>query len=487
MPPLDNDKIAFYIEETVELQVDFFATYDSGSVIEMSGLKVFGKVAASWRDIEGMGRRRVWMVVVFLLFATPSWSGDTLTMKQAVEVGIQSNPSLEAFRESLLGAEYAIRSSRAAFGPAMSTSYGYTRLDERPVSRGVFAGTRDNWQLGFNVHQPLFTGFQLLTTHQKSLLQKDQVHAQLQNAELQLILAIQESFLGLLQARESVKSAEDSYARLQEHLKVNKAFYDVGLRPKLDVLQAEVDVAKAEQDLVTANNAVETQIARLNSLLGRGVEDTRVYDGELEYRPLTMSMEDCLQRAAGNRPDLLIARQAVQIAAKDVTLAKVPYYPQVAADFNYVRAGEDPLVHGGDYHTPSAWEAQVGMKWTFFEWGKTYYEQKQSEKNMSRLEQEMLNLQNEAAFEVKRYHLAVKEAEKRIGAAKQALTAAKESLRMAKARYEAQVGTNTDVLDALAAQTQSEADLTNALADHEVAVARLSAAMGLKNPGLLAR
>lgn len=423
--------------------------------------------------------------LVLMFFAVPAWSEDVVTMKRAVEVGIVGNPALEAVRETVLGADYAIKSSTAAFGPSMSTSYGYSRLDERPRSWGAVVGSRDNWQLTVNVNQPLFTGFQLLTAHQKAILQKEQVQSQLQNAELQLTLAIQESFLGLLQAREAVKSAEDSHARLKEHLKVNTAFYDVGLRPKLDVLQAEVDVASAEQDLVSARNAVETQIARLNALLGRDVNAPTEYDGELEYRPLLLTVEDCLRRAESSRPDLVIARQSVLLGEKDVTLAKAPYYPQVSADFNYTREGEDPMVHGGDYHTPSAWNAQLGMKWTFFEWGKTYYGQKQAEKNVSRLEQEYLNLRNQAAFEVKQYHLAIKEAEKRISAAKQALTAAKESLRMATARYEAQVGTNSDVLDALAAQSQSEASLTNALADYDVAVARLYVSMGVKNPELL--
>ena len=56
---------------------------------------------------------------------------------------------------------------------------------------------------------------------------------------------------------------------------------------------------------------------------------------------------------------------------------------------------------------------------------------------------------------------------------------------MAVARYEAQVGTNTDVLDAQSGQTLSEASLNGALAAYEQAVAALYGSMGLKNPGLL--
>lgn len=423
----------------------------------------------------------------FCLFSLPAWGAETLTMREAVEIGLKSNPSVLAAREALMASDYAVKSAKAAFGPSFSTQYGYTRLDERPRSFGVNAGMLDNWELAFNVHQPLFTGFNLLTTHERAILQKEQVASQIDNVELRLIVAIQDTFLRLLQARENVRSAEDSLVRLRSQLKVNTAFYEVGLRPKLDMLQAQVDVATAEQLLLTAKNNEATLIAQLNTLLGKSVEADVSYVGELRYFPMPLTLEECLERAGRHRPDLRIARQAVMLAEKDKVLAAVPYYPQVGADFNYIRQGEDPLVHGGDYHTPSQWNAQVGMKWTFFEWGKTYYGEKQAEKNVSRLGQEYLNLENDASFEVKKSFLQIQAAEKRISAARQGLIAAKESYRMAVARYETQVGTNTDVLDAQSKQTLSEASLHEALSDYERSVAELYGAMGQRNPELLAQ
>ena len=426
-------------------------------------------------------------MIFFCFFFLPAWGAETLTMREAVEIGLKSNPSVLAAREALMASDYAVKSAKAAFGPSFSTQYGYTRLDERPRSFGVNAGTLDNWELAFNVHQPLFTGFNLLTTHERAILEKEQVASQIDNVELRLIVAIQDTFLRLLQARENVRSAEDSLVRLRSQLKVNTAFYEVGLRPKLDMLQAQVDVATAEQLLLTAENNEATLIAQLNTLLGKSVEADVRYVGELRYFPMPLTLEECLERAGRHRPDLRIARQAVMLAEKDKVLAAVPYYPQVAADFNYIRQGEDPLVHGGDYHTPSQWNAQVGMKWTFFEWGKTYYGEKQAEKNVSRLGQEYLNLENDASFEVKKSFLQIQAAEKRISAARQGLIAAKESYRMAVARYEAQVGTNTDVLDAQSKQTLSEASLHEALSDYERSVAELYGAMGQRNPELLAQ
>jgi len=432
-------------------------------------------------------RRFLAGLAVLLFWSCPGWGMEQMTMKDAVETALKHNPSVLAAKEALMASDYAIKAAKAAFGPAMSTQYGYTRLDERPVSMGRYVGTRDNWELNFNVYQPLFTGFNLLTNYEKSILQNEQAASQIENIELQLTVAVQDAFLQLLQARENVRSAEDSLVRLRSQLKVNTAFYDVGLRPKLDMLQAEVDVATAEQLLLAAKNNIDTLTAQLNTLIGKDVHAEVEYVGSLGYFPFTLSLEECLGRAAKNRPDLRIARRAVEVAEKDTVLAAVPYYPQVGANFNYIRSGENPMVDGDDYHTPSEWNAQVGMKWTFFEWGKTYYGEKQAQKNVSRLMQEYQNLENEAVFDVKKNFLQIDETEKRIAAAKQGLIAAKESYRMAVARYEAQVGTNTDVLDAQSAQTLAEASVNGALSAYERAVAGLYGAIGEKNPELLPR
>lgn len=431
-------------------------------------------------------KKIAFLCAVVLLFACVAGAGDHgVSMQQAVEKTMQFNPAIQSVREALSAADYGIHASKSAFGPSLSTQYGYTRIDEKPQSMGQTLGTVDNWELRFNIHQPLFTGFYLLSSYEKSLLQKEQVVSQINNIELQLSQTVRNTFFQLLEARENVRSAEDSLARLKSQLRVSAAFYEVGLRPKFDMLQAEVDVAAAEQDLVIAKNSVDTLVARLNTLLGEDVNAEVNYLGSLEYFPVSLDLDACIEQALRDRPDLRIAQQTVLLAQKDEVLAAVPYYPQVSADFNYIREGDEPMVRGSDEgHDPSQWTAQVGLKWTFFEWGKTYFEQRQANKNVSRLTYEYENLVNEAIYEVKKNYLQIKEAEKRIIAAKQGLVAAKEGYRMAVARYEAQVGTNTDVLDAQSKQTLSEASLNSALAAYGQAVVRLYGSMGVKNPAL---
>jgi len=419
--------------------------------------------------------------------AEPASDGapENYDLEKAVNRALEANPQIRAIRHAFTGAEQGRKSARGNFGPAMSTSYSYEHL-ERDSSSPFATIEEDTWAWSIDISQDLFTGWRNLSTYEKAVLEKDRTESQIDQTELSLIQSVQENFLTLLQAREDVRSAQDQVTRLTEQLKVSQAFYDVGLQPRLDVLQAESRLAQAENTLVQANNAVDTQIARLNTLLNIPLEANVEYVGKLEYMPFSLTLEECLNRAYDQRPDLEIAKKSVMVAAKDKKINDSEFWPQIAANFDWTTTGDDPTVSGSSSNPNnfSQWSVGVGATWKFFESGKVYYASKQAQERVNQLAAEADNTRQEATFEVKSNRLDIDEAAERIIVARKALVAARESYRMALARYQAQVGTNIDVLDAQAQLTQSEADLTQALSDYQIALARIFVSMGDKNPGL---
>ena len=402
------------------------------------------------------------------------------TLEQAVQQGLRANPRMAAVRAALRGAEFGEKTAGTAFYPTLTANYGFA-YDDNPMA----GGDRETWALNVNLSQPLFTGWRLLNTHQKAQLTVERTRVEVENIELDLIQLIQEQFLGLLKARENVRSAQDSVIRLQSQLQNAQAFFDVGLRPKFDVLQAEVDLAQAEQGLLIAQNTVATQIARLNTLLNLDIEADVQYVGELTYVPYTPQLQDSLDTAFRLRPDITLALKAEEIAEKDVGITASDLYPQIAADVDLYSRGTDPTVSGTNTRPDPWWTAGVNMRWKAFDWGRTRYATEQARQNVLRLREETTNLRLEVSFAVKSLHLKLEEAAARIAVANKALEEAREGFRIAQARFQAQVGTNTDVLDAQARLTQSEALLTDAMADHQVALASLFAAIGERNPGLV--
>jgi len=404
-------------------------------------------------------------------------------LERSVKRALAINPQMTAIRAQLTGSQFGTRSSFGEFLPKLAGSYGYSHNNRK------FAASEkhDDWAANVNISQPVFKGFNLLATWQKAKLTEESNLASLTNVELELISSVQSNFLSLLKARMDVKSADDSVARLESQLKVISAFYEVGLRPKAEVLDAEVDLATAKQGLLTAQNTVSTQEAQLNTLLNIPLEANVGYVGELKHVPFDLTLQACLTRAYEGRPDLLIGKKSVEIAEKDSTIAASSFYPSIDADVDYYNKGTDPGLNGGGTYSQSSseyWTAGVSASMTLFEWGSDYYGYKKAEENVKQVEAQLEETRLNAGFEVKKSILNINEAADRITVAKKSVAAAEEAYRMAVARYQAQVGTNTDVLNAQSRLTDSEAQLSQALADYGTSVSALYVAMGEKNLGL---
>lgn len=409
-----------------------------------------------------------------------------LDMAAAVARALERNPSLGAHEAQSRASEEGRKSARGAFGPKLGMSYSAVKQERKTSPRSVRPPELGSYSWGVEVSQPVFQGFRLLNSYQKAALQADSDKAALRRAELAMTEQVQTEFLAYLRAEENVRSERDSLARLRDQLRITRAFYEVGLRPRLDVLQAEVNVSEAENILIQAENTRDTAQARLNTLLGFTATVPVRYVGRLGHVPFRRSLEQCLEAAYRQRPDLLVAAKAVEMAAKDRRMVQSDYYPQIEAYYNINQTGNTPDLQrrGGEGSRSATWEVGARAVWNVFQWGVTYYADQQAGWVVTRLRHEEEDLKLNVGYDIKSKLLAVHEAEKRIAVAEKGVAQAREAYDAALARYQEQVGTNFDVLDASANLTRAQASLTGARADYLTALAQIYVAMGEYHPDL---
>ncbi len=410
-----------------------------------------------------------------------------INMRQAVERAIKNNPSLGSSEAQARSSEEARKSARGAFGPKLGMTYSALKQEVKSEPTTTHTPEYGNWNWGVEVSQTVFQGFRLLNNYQKAALQADSDKAALKNAELSLTEQVQTEFLACLAAEETVVSEREALSRLKDQHRITQAFYEVGLRPRLDVLQAEVDVSNAENILIQAENTKATSLARLNTLLGLPATSPVSYTGKLAYVPFGLSLDECLKRAYAQRPDLYIAAKAVEMAKKDQRIAQSDYYPQIEAYYNITQRGNSPdLQNKGNYGSRSVtWEVGARATWNVFQWGVTYYDDKRAGWLVTKMRYEEENLKLNVGYDIKSRFLAVREAEKRIVVAEKGISQAREAYDAALARYQEQVGTNFDVLDASSNLTRAQSSLTSARADYLTALSQIYAAMGEYHPDLL--
>lgn len=415
--------------------------------------------------------------------------GRAMTMADAVQRALAHNPSLGAQEATSRASEEGRKSARGQFGPKLSLSYQAYKQERvsSPSTSSARTPRLGTWSMGVDISQPIFQGFRLLAQYQKAALQAESDRAALRQAELTMTGEVQKAFLAYLQAEENVRSEEDALARLRDQLRITQAFYDVGLRPRLDVLQAEVDVSNAENLLIQAENTRDTAQAQLNTLVGLPVTARVPYSGQLAHVPFSRSLEQCLAAAYRQRPDLYIAAKTVAIAGKSRQEVQSEYYPKVEAYYNVSRQGNtfDLQRSGENGSSTQVCEAGISATWDVFQWGTTYYADKQYGWLVTKTRYEEEQLKLDVGYEIKTRLLDVREAEKRIAVASKSVTQATEAYHVALAQYQEQVGTNFDVLNASANLTAAQASLTGARADYLTALSQLYVAMGEFRPDIM--
>ncbi len=431
----------------------------------------------------------VGVVFSLLLVSSPIMASEVLTLEESIEIALERSLSLYSAREEIRAREFAERSARADLFPKFSTSYSYTRLDQKTVDDAKYIiGTREyspleEYSYDFNITgtQPLFTGWALTIIRELASLGVDLAKVQKETAIQDLIVNVKEAYFGILKAKKLEKVARQAVEQLEAHLRVAQAFYEEGLIAKNELLQTEVQMAQARQDLIRATNRVEIAASLFNKLLRRELgEKVRIKD-ILDYHPVGLTLDECMERAELNRPEIKEVSLNVASAEKNVGLSKSSYYPTVNLIGNFERqTATEQYIGKAD---PDRWTITLEAQWTFWEWGKKRDEVASARAQLAKTKHVLQELKDNIQLEVKDAYLNLREAEKNIQVARTAVVQAEENFRMNEERYKQQVATSTDVLDAQTLLTQARTNYFNALSEHNIAWARLERAMGMGYEG----
>jgi len=438
--------------------------------------------------------RMKWIVGSILLVVLSGgvvWAQGTqvpLTLEESIKIALERSLKLHSAIEGIAGSEFRRRAAATGFLPSWVGQYGYTRYDN-PQVLGFLGGTgvsgvtgvdRDIYNFNTSITQPLFAGGSILANYRLEKTGVDISKTDMEVVKRDIVLQVRLGYLNILRAEKFLIVAQQQVKQFEAQLEMTKAFFEVGIVPKNDVLQAEVSLANAKQGLVRAENDLATAKALFNILLRREINAPLEVVDILGYKPFMLRFEDSLEEALRQRPEIKTAELSVAQAKEGVKIAKSGFFPVLNFLGNYSRLSTTPDAQG-DLHS-SRWYLQGLATFTIGDWGKTAYRVGESKVKVTQAEDSKNQLIDGAIFEVKQDYLNVLVAEKNIGVAEVAIAQAEENLRMNEERYKYQVGTQTDVINAVTLLTQTRTNYYGALSDFNVAKAQLERAMGRMYP-----
>ncbi|MCU0601745.1 MAG: TolC family protein [Desulfobacterales bacterium] len=429
-------------------------------------------------------------IAAALLFLVPTGgpaqsSGEALSLRDSVERALTANLNIKRSQEEINAAEAVRHSSMTQFLPTLGSSYNYTYRNQERTSpslltgRDIVTSPAEQYTFATTFTQPIFTGFGLINEYKLTELGLDRAEVSSKLARQDVILDAKNAYFSVLKNQKLMEVAQQTVASIASQKEVSENFYKVGLSPLNDLLQSQVQLANAKQQLTTAQNNLEIARTRFNTVLRRPVTTPVLLVEEVDYATFQESLDDCLAQAQKNRLEVQVADLDIGIAEKQVKLTEKDYFPTVNLTGAYARTGDDWKAHGGEGISDSAgWNVQATATWEFWQWGRTGFGRKEKLSRLAQSKYRKTEITDTISLEVKSAFLRTQEAEQNIITIEKAVEQAKENLRITEEQYKEQVATQTDVLVAQTLLTQTMTNYYNALYDFKIAKAVLMRAIG---------
>lgn len=247
-------------------------------------------------------------------------------------------------------------------------------------------------------------------------------------------------------ARETLKTAQTTQDAAENQLANGRSTLP-------DVYNARSETAQATFDLESADG--DEKISRVALAEEVGAEPSPdVKIDAMTNAPLpeslTASVDELIDRAVANRPDL--AAQAAEIRAADdrIRVAKGEYKPRITLAGSGAQTSIWPSPDAGKLGQPSepTWSAEIGVEWKIFDGGARRNELEAAKSRKREAQDELTDKHDQAVREVWSSYIAFRTALKKQQAAVSLLDAAGESYNSSLEAYKYGVKNLIDVVTA---------------------------------------
>ena len=415
-----------------------------------------------------------------------SWSLTALaaepwTLERALGQALAANPDARLAQQRIVAAQAGLDQANAAFWPRLQFQSSYTGSDNPMLAFGSILNQRAyNPSLNFNdvpsvddlnarglVTVPLYAGGRNTATRKAA--QANTEAARLDNAAVQNALGFEVSraFHTVLKTRQFVLAAEAAVKSFEASLAVARKRLESGSLLKTGVLDIEVRLAQAREDLVRARNARALAVRALRNLLG-------IESGDFEVADTAPAITAPVAGDFSGRPELAAIRQREQAARQQARAAKSGYLPRVNAfgslDYDYGWKYDN----GGGSYTAGAM-----VQWDLFDGKLTRAKVREANSNLESVHEEERKLRLALDLEVEQARLDLKAANERLSVSEQAVAQAEESASLTRARFDQDLALSRDLMDAETALVAARVRRAEVEADRQIAIAALRKAFGL--------
>ncbi|MHC5939110.1 TolC family protein [Nostoc sp.] len=411
-----------------------------------------------------------------------------ITLAQALELARRNNHDLQVSILQLERSRAAVRQAQAALLPTLGVSADITRSqsaaaqlqDELYRQQGLVSNTGVP-STGFNGSAQLTYNLYTSGNRQAAIRQaeeqerSDELAVETQFETIRLNVAT--DYYNLQQADEQVRIAQSAVQNSEASLRDAEALERAGVGTRFDVLRSQVNLANAQQDLTNARSqqAIARRQLATRISLAQTINISAADPVQLAglWNP---TLEQTILLAFQNRSELQQQLAQRNISEQQRRQALSALGPQVSLVASYSLLDQ----FNDNISVTDGYAVGVRASLNLYDGGAARAQAAQATANIAIAETQFAEQRNQIRFQVEQAYSTQQSNLTNVQTANTALEQAREALRLARLRFQAGVGTQTDVINSENDLTIAEGNRVTAILNYNRALAQLQRSVTLR-------
>jgi len=418
------------------------------------------------------------------LTASPTEETDTaqaLSLEEAYRAALTNEEQIKIAGRELAKAQLMPWRAITQLTPRVDITGTYTRNKEElafqfpeafggAASGGSAIRPLEIWQGIFGVTQPILQP----SFFPSRQLGKDTVRQSEQQYDFtvrEVLLGVARAYYDVLRTQAQIEVAQETLRLTKDQLRQARVRVRVGEVTETDALRAEVEVAQAEQTLITTQ-----QNRRFNATVLARAIGVFYHPQVVEPTPPqvpTKTYDQLLDVAYQNRQDLRAREFSVNIARQRKNLVLTRYAPQVDTHWRFDRRDTETFAERDKF-----WTLFLNFRVPLFDGGVREIDLMEQEENLGQAQLQVDQLRKDIAVDVHRALVLVETLGATLETLKKQRVFAQRNYDITSKQYGVGEATSLDVNNTLNTLNQVRTNLTNQTYAYQFAILSLEHAIG---------
>lgn len=437
--------------------------------------------------------------------------GSELSLEDCINIALENSPSIQRYKDLVDVANSLLGQSKASYFPSLTLGTGY--YGDYIGGGRINSEFENSYALNASLSQLLFSFGKVGTRIKKAKLNKIAADYDLNYEIIKTIFNVKTNYYAVLAAVANIKVQKANILVNERQYQQTKAYFEEGLKSKIDLVNSEVNLSNAKINYVSALNTYDTAVVALNNsmyiegspkysiaklesfkfdsqyadvalrntsqdvedfkapelpagaVLETSIQKNELIDHSYNYAKFPYTLEQSLELAREHRPDLRSYTAARDALKKELTYQKIQYLPDLKARGGYGL--------NANSNVTNSFAIQGTLDFPSINIMDIKYKIDEAKARLDAADTQLDQLSKDIYFNVQKAYVNMVQYEKQIPLTYVAVKQTYENLELAMGRYEVGLGNFLEVHDAIENYNQAQEKYVKLIFDYNVSRAKL--------------